>query len=115
MGECFVSRTVALRSFDVDTTILCSHREQVVDYNNLCASCLFLEDGQLKKVSVVTNGNEDANLVDWVSDSYFHQLQSVVVGSKVLITQNLENGAANGAQRRCFMSGCKVRCDTRVA
>ncbi|GAQ92710.1 hypothetical protein KFL_011020025 [Klebsormidium nitens] len=99
LGPCFVPKTTALKTFDADTTILCSHRDQVVDYNNFCASCIFLDGDRLKQVSVVTNASAERDLKEWLSDSYFHQLQRVAVGAKVMITQNLdlENGAANGA------------------
>jgi hypothetical protein len=100
LGPCFVGRSAAMAELDAGTTVLCSHREQVVDYNNFVAACVFPEPGQLHKVSIVTNGAENSDLKHWLSDHYFqvHQLQTVAVGAKVILTQNpdLDAGAANG-------------------
>jgi hypothetical protein len=75
-----------MADLDANTTVLCSHREQVVDYNNFVAACVFPKPGQLQNVSIVTNGAKNSDLEHWLSDHYFHQLQTVAVGAKVILT-----------------------------
>jgi predicted ATPase len=50
-GPCFVGRSAAMAELDAGTTVLGSHREQVVDYKNFVAACVFPEPGQLQNVS----------------------------------------------------------------
>jgi hypothetical protein len=98
LDPCFVGQSAAMADLDADTTVLCSHWEQVVDYN----ACVFPEPGQLQNVSIVTNGADNS---DWLFDHYFHQLQTVAFGAKVILTQNLDPDA--GAAKR--VSGKVVR------
>lgn len=84
---------------DNESTVLCSHRDQVQSYNTEISRKLFSDSSSLESVPLLSNALEIPELTKWIEDKYFHTLGTVAVGAKVIVTKNiaLDVAAANGA------------------
>ena len=71
-----------------DTTILCSHRENVMNYNEIVFKKKF-NISQTISVKLDTNVLLENNMQYWLDDAHFHQLHIVVVGALVMFTENM--------------------------
>ena len=83
---------------DATTTILCSHRKDVIMYNNIIFKAIFAPANR-NHVTLDTNATEAHNLSAWLNDTKFDQLHQVVAGAFVMFTSNVNiaKGVVNGA------------------
>ena len=100
LAECFVTeeRLQDHIEFHENTTILCSHREDVMKYNEIVFKKKF-NISQTIYVKLDTNVLPEDHMKYWLDDAHFHQLHIVAVGALVMFTENvsLPKGAVNGA------------------
>ena len=98
LAECFIIDEHLQDHIHEDTTILCSHREDVMKYNEIAFKKKF-NILQTIFVKLDTNVLPEDHMQYWLDDAHFHQLHNVVVGAFVMFTKNisLPKGVVNGA------------------
>ena len=125
LGMCFwfpSTDAELLEGFTLDTTILCTHRRDVLHMNKIFlewsqSAAAHLDDpdfvpAQIYEVSMVHNvpvpkdGEKEApefeawkNLQSWVENEKHHSLTHVCVGARLMVNENLDvgRGVANSA------------------
>ena len=98
LAECFITEERLQDHIHEDTTILCSHREDVVKYNEIVFKKKF-NILQTISVKLDTNVLPDDNMQYWLDDPHFLQLHIIAIGALVMFTENvsISKGAVNGA------------------
>ena len=101
LKQCFVSEDAGYAFIDANTTIICTHRNDVAKYNALCLLNFFPSE-HIVEVPVETNAPPE--LETWSACPKFHQLSHVAIGARVLITENIDfaKQAVNGATAEVF-------------
>jgi len=98
LGQCFVGEDVIKQRLASGSlqTIICTHRDDVHEYNSLAMNCLFPAAVQ---VPIHCNRTDHPGLKQWLEEPNWHELPSVAPGCKVMFTDNYyhEKGGANGA------------------
>lgn len=100
----YISEADVVRHATYDTTVLCTHVEDVQAYNAAILEKM-AADGLVQDVKPVplrhnVKTDEEYELHSaWMQDPAFHTLKEVGVGARVLVTENcdLSAGTANGA------------------
>jgi ATP-dependent exoDNAse (exonuclease V) alpha subunit len=98
LGECFITEEHLQNHIHKDTTILCSHREDVMKYNEIVFKKK-INISQTISVKLDTKVLPDDNMQYWLDDARFIQLHIVAIGALVMFTENvsISKGAVNGA------------------
>ncbi|KAK9829469.1 hypothetical protein WJX72_006051 [[Myrmecia] bisecta] len=97
LADCVLAPGTVMQHFTADTTILCCHVEQTIQYNADAIAMLYPAP-EIVDIPVHTNAQDVPELQKWVNDSTFHALRKVAVGAKVILNYNLDiaQRAANG-------------------
>jgi ATP-dependent exoDNAse (exonuclease V) alpha subunit len=98
LNACFINNDMLSHYLDATTTILCSHREDVIMYNDIIFKSIFASAERIQ-VTLDTNATEAHNVSAWLNDTRFDQLHHVAVGALVMFTTNVNiaKGVVNGA------------------
>ena len=98
LGECFITKEDLQDHIYKDTTILCSHREDVMKSNEIVFKKKF-KISQMISVKLDTNILPDDNMQYWLDDARFIQLHIIAIGALVMFTENvsISKGVVNGA------------------
>ncbi len=96
--QCAISEDELLSNIDDKKTILCTHRTDVENYNNLIFQELFTSN-EVLDVVLDTNASKFEHMQQWIKDPHFeHIKKKVAVGILVLIIKNIDmsKGVVNG-------------------
>jgi hypothetical protein len=98
LSNCFVPKEGLDEHINSQTTIICSHREDVSRYNKMVFEKNF-HPCQRKHVQMETNATDIESAASWLSDTRFNHIETVAVGCLVIFTENVSipKGAVNGA------------------
>jgi ATP-dependent exoDNAse (exonuclease V) alpha subunit len=97
LNNCYIDEDLVEQYIDDKTTILCTHRKDVDDYNNLILHKKFPAN-QIYVIQLETNARNVEHIQSWVKNKRFNHMQHVALGALVMLTKNidLKVGAANG-------------------
>lgn len=90
LGECFKTEEHLQDHMHKDTTMLCSHREDVMKYNEIVPKKKF-NISQTIFVKLDTNVFPDDNIQYWLDDACFIQLHIITIGTLVMFTENVSS------------------------
>lgn len=102
LGACYISEADVQRMFTARHMVICTHWEDVISYNDMAMQKLF-QSSDIIHVAIRSNAAGNPDMAEWLQPwdtiDDFHELQTVAVGARVMITRNLDlaAGAANGA------------------
>ena len=93
-----ISKAQAMRLVSDKVRALCSHRSDVIAYNEAAVGNAFRAD-QLVDVPLLTNAEGVPELSKWLADPKFRCISKIAIGAHVALTSNIcvEKGAANGS------------------
>jgi hypothetical protein len=97
LTNCFVPKDSLDDHINSQTTIICSHREDVSRYNKIVFEKNF-HPCQRRHVQMETNATDIESAASWLSDTRFNHIETVAVGCLVIFTENVSipKGAVNG-------------------
>jgi hypothetical protein len=88
-----------INAYDESQTIMCTHCEYV---NNTNAALLTKLHETYNIIELHHNYRDKPELEGWLQEAKFHHLVAVAVGCKIVLTENLDVGACNGAMGVVF-------------
>jgi hypothetical protein len=98
LSNCFVPEEGLDEHINSQTTIICSHREDVSRYNKIVFEKNF-HPYQRKHVQMETNAAEIESIASWLFDTRFNYIEIVAVECLIMFTKNVNilKGTINGA------------------
>ena len=98
LSDCIVQENESLQHIDKQTTIICTHKEDVHKYNHIILMSTY-KDEDIIPIDLKTNAPDVPCLQNWLEDSSFNKIQDVAFSATCLITKNIDLniGAMNGA------------------
>ena len=105
LSECYVPNREAVieRGVTHDTTVLCTHNEDVIWYNQEILTALFAEHEILqlhpKWSCTCMRDNVPEHIQQWLLQPHWHLIPSIAIGARVIVLDNIkqDTGVVNGA------------------
>jgi hypothetical protein len=97
LKNCYIDEDLVKQYIDDKTTIICTHRKDVNDYNDLIFHKKF-PTNQIYAIQLETNARNVEHIQSWVNNKKFNHMQQVALGALVMLIENidLKVGATNG-------------------